>query len=497
MSVDEEHGFYDADGNLLDDEDAVILPFDAGERALMAGLGPLPSSQPTPQFEHDDWGFVDLADPTLEEPPTPPDLGRFLYSGMRHMISGPPEATKTLVLYHDALELARRGRAVGIIDFEMGAKRAVLLMRELKATNDDLRRIFFVEPQSPPRQGELERFIEAGCCLVIIDASVGAYRASGLDDNSRVDAERFAEMWIKPLWRAGIATATIDHVTKDKETRGGFAIGSERKVGQADVHIGLTTTHKLERGGKTTISVEVHKDRPAFLRRPHPFFIDIVSHEITHELSVTYREAEKMQRTEKGGQRPTINMDRVSHWLTQQDGPQSRNAIEEAVKGNRESIRRAIDVLVAEGYCSSEEGPRGSKIITVQRPYSKAAEEAAERASQHTTSPNAFGRGQSPSSSPDLAHDLAHPDPAPDPSIHAGSDDLAPPRPDLAPTSPRAKSGAPHDATSPNPALAPPLTGGPGLGEVAAAPEGEVGATDEDELQRLLELYDDELGGNE
>lgn len=423
----------------------------------------LDSHDDEPEHEHDDWQLVDLTDPELDQPPTPPDLGHFLYSGMRHLISGPPEATKTLILYHALIELAAAGRNVGIVDFEMGSRRAKLLLRELGATDEHLARFRFVEPETAPKT-PLEQLF-AGCAIVVIDASVGAFRASGLDDNSRVDAERFAEAWIKPLWRAGIATAVIDHVTKDRETRGSFAIGSERKVGQADVHIGLTTDHKLERGGRTTITVETHKDRPAFLRRPTCFFIDITSDEHTHQLTVTYREPERMQRTEKGGQRPTINMDRVSKWLQQQDGPQSRNAIETAVTGNRDSIRRAVDVLIAEGFCSVSEGPRKSILITLDRPYSRLAEETAERAAeatQTTTSPT----------SPPL-------------------------RPDFA----QGEVGNRTDSTSPTSPKTPPY-GGLGVGEVEDVPEGEEGDQvaptspndGQSEIERLAAKYHDLLG---
>jgi hypothetical protein len=78
--------------------------------------------------------------------------------------------------------------------------------------------------------------------LVIVDAAAGAFDLEGYDDNSRKDVEKWAQRWVTPFWRAEIATIVLDHVTKNAETRGKYAIGSERKVGGADT--GLRSHHR-------------------------------------------------------------------------------------------------------------------------------------------------------------------------------------------------------------------------------------------------------------
>ena len=94
---------------------------------------------------------------------------------------------------------------------------------------------------SPPAttssvRGRLQRrLLRRRVTLAIYDASVGAFDLAHLDDGKRGDAEKFARLFVRPFWQQGIATVVIDHVTKSKDGRGRYAIGSERKLGGADV----------------------------------------------------------------------------------------------------------------------------------------------------------------------------------------------------------------------------------------------------------------------
>lgn len=84
--------------------------------------------------------------------------------------------------------------------------------------------------------------------LAVFDASAGAFDAAGLDDNARKDVERFSALFIRPLWHAGVATILIDHVVKAKDHRGRYSIGSERKMGGVDVHLGFEVVEQISRG---------------------------------------------------------------------------------------------------------------------------------------------------------------------------------------------------------------------------------------------------------
>jgi hypothetical protein len=169
---------------------------------------------------------------------------------------------KTLLALIAALEEQRAGGVVAFIDFESGPAETRRLLEDLDATDGELAPVLYFEPDGPPDAEDIAYLIENECTLAIIDALAGAYDAAGLDDEKRKDVERFARAWIRPLWQRGVATLAIDHVVKNSEARGKWAIGSERKTGAVDVHLGLHAVKHLHRGASGLVRVSTHKDRP-------------------------------------------------------------------------------------------------------------------------------------------------------------------------------------------------------------------------------------------
>lgn len=322
------------------------------------------------------WQFVDLSNPDLERPPEPPEIHDLLYPRQRHVISGPPESAKTLVGYLLLLEAQRAGHICALVDFEMGAYAARRLLTDLGATLDELRDLQYIpEPAGPPPGATITRLLAEGTSYVLIDAAIGAYDASGLDDMSRRDVERWARQWVAPLWKQGTGASTIvvDHVTKNAETRGKFTIGSERKLGGADIHLGLEAIKTLTRGSTGLIKVTVHKDRPGYMDRPTACYFELQSDPETHKVAWQIRPHD--QPDETGSIRPTTLMEYVSIYLEQQHEPVSRNQVETNVKGkSAEWKRRALDRIILEGYATEETGPRGARLVTAKRPYRKATD---------------------------------------------------------------------------------------------------------------------------
>jgi hypothetical protein len=148
--------------------------------------------------------------------------------------------------------------------------------------------------------------------FAVIDAAAGAYHASGLDDYKRADAEAFAHTWIVPLWLLGITTAVLDHVVKSSEARGRYAIGSERKLGTVDVHLGFHAIKHLTRGGPGLIRIDTHKDRPGHLARPHAAELGLQSDPTTHRITWEFKAAGVTNMSDAGDNwRPTALMARV------------------------------------------------------------------------------------------------------------------------------------------------------------------------------------------
>lgn len=382
---------------------------DASDLAYWLRLRTEDEPRPLPQRNgRINWLRRDLTDPLLRIPPEPPAVHGLIYRKKRHVLSGPQESAKTLVAYWLLLQAHRQGAPVAIVDFEMGDIAASQLLIDLGATVDELAAIYYTEPEGPPTDHDLAEILEHQTAYALIDAAAGAYDSSGLDDMSRKDAEKFARLWIRPLWRNNIGTIVLDHVTKDSKSRGKYAIGSERKTGQADVHLGFDALKPLTRGGNGLVRITVHKDRPGFLSRPTAAMADLTSHPDTHAIDLELRDPHPVD--DSGEFRPTIYMEKVSHELQRWPEPRSRTQIEEAVKGKTQYVRDAIDWLVRDGYLTEDMGARGARMYTMLKPYIKPPNDPVPTPSQEPTP------SPSPTPSPPRPDGVPRPRPTPSPS---------------------------------------------------------------------------------
>jgi len=307
------------------------------------------------------WQPLNLASPEYAIPPEPPALAGLVYRGKRHVVSGAPESLKTMLCYIIALEAIRAGEGVALIDLEMGPAAARTLLAELGATADELSSFYYVDPKEPPTAADLEALLAAGVTLAIVDAAVGGYALSGLDDNKRQDAERFARMWLDPLWKRGVTTIVVDHVTKNVDGRGRYAIGSERKIGGADVHLGLHVVRRLRRGGCGLVRIDTHKDRPGYLPDVAAE-LELSSDPDTHAITWAFRPASSGT---SDGWKPTLLMERVLEHVRRHPEPTSRSALANVVRGKREYVLQAIDELLAGGQLEIE----GGKVVPVPETF--------------------------------------------------------------------------------------------------------------------------------
>ena len=313
------------------------------------------------------WEPLNLAAPEFERLPKPPAFVGLVYRGRRHMLSGPPESMKTLVATIVVLEAIRVGVTVAYIDFENGPEAMRLMLGEIGASADEIRALIYYTPNTEPGENEIGALLEEGVGLLVIDSAAGAYNASGLDDGKRGDAERFSQLWIEPLWRAGVTTLVLDHVTKSSEARGRYAIGSERKVGAVDVHLGLEAIKPLVRGGDGLVKVSVHKDRLGLLRRPVAAEIAFASDPYTHAITWEARQAGEAAKALPF--EPTRLMEKVSNHLAVQTEAVSKTRIADAVTGRREYVLLAVDRLIARGHATVETGDRGAQLVRFATPF--------------------------------------------------------------------------------------------------------------------------------
>ncbi len=312
---------------------------------------------------------LNLAAPEFAKPSEPPVHCGLIYKRKRHAVSGPPEAAKTLLVLIIALEAERAGTRVAFIDFESGPAETRRLLEDLGATLEEIAAIDYYEAEGSPEDDDLQRlFIDTGVELVIIDAAAGAYNASGLDEEKRKDIEAWANAWVRPLWRAGIATILVDHVVKNRNNRGAFAIGGERKLGGVDVHLGLAAVSQMSRGKSGLIKITTHKDRPAWLPRPRTGDLELHSDPTTHAITWRIKPASD-DTADPIGWRPTVLMERVSRYLERQTDEVPVTAIYKNVKGKKEYVAEATLFLIGDSFATERPGNRGSRLIRSIKPY--------------------------------------------------------------------------------------------------------------------------------
>ena len=318
--------------------------------------------RPTPigVTTHPGWQPIDLLAFADRDAVTPTLAGLIYPAGTRHLFSGEPESGKTLAAFALGLEEIRAGGRILHLDFEMFTGPTRERLREMGATDAELAAWIHVEPDAPPRNGDLDGLLALEPTLAIVDAAAGAYAALGLDDNARKDVEVYARQIVGPLARAGVSSITVDHVTKNREGRGRFAIGSERKVGGVEVHLSFEAVRPLHRGSTGLVRITVAKDRAGYLPRPHACDLELASDPDTHAITWTFTTTPK---TEPGTWRPTALMEKVSRYLEAQTTPVPRGAIETAKLGKQTIyVRQALDALVADGYATETPGPRGARL---------------------------------------------------------------------------------------------------------------------------------------
>jgi hypothetical protein len=301
-----------------------------------------------------------------ERPPVQPTIAGLVYPGRRHVFSGPPESAKTWAAFCMALEHIREDGTVLHVDFEMFAYETRDRLRSLGATAGELERFLHVEPDRAATDALVAELVYRWKpTLAIIDAAAGAYDLQGLDDHKRQDVEQFARTMIEPFRIRDVATITLDHVTKNAETRGRFSIGSERKIGGADVHLGFDTVVPFGRGRTGLVRVTTHKDRFGYLPRPRAAELELRSDHHTGRVAWTFQPAENAP----DDWRPTVLMEKVSRFLEAQSAAVSRNVVEGAKLGTAAYVRRAMDELVAAHFVDEVEGPRRARLLRSTKPF--------------------------------------------------------------------------------------------------------------------------------
>ncbi|WP_308117516.1 DnaB-like helicase N-terminal domain-containing protein [Streptomyces anatolicus] len=341
------------------------------------------------------WGFSDLT-PVLDgtHKPQQPAIGArddgigLFYPGRVNGIQGESEAGKSWVALVSCLVEMNRGNHVVYLDFEDSEEGVVSRMLLIGATPDSIHRLFhYVRPGSTPTPVQLRQFIarigDLGPTLIIVDGVTEAMVMMGLELKENTEIAKFGRMLLRPLADTGAAVVPLDHVVKNNESRGRYALGGVHKLNAVDgVQYMLEAVRPFGINTEGRSRLRIAKDRPAQIRRhalpggrnPMHWFADLVIRSDGDEFAEAHLyppiqhhddPAEDAAVKDKAAQEEADIKERegaVLAVLGKAAEPMSKAALEELIPGRASVTRRALTRLVHGGHVTATKGPRGAAL---------------------------------------------------------------------------------------------------------------------------------------
>lgn len=282
-----------------------------------------------------------------------------LYRARIHALNAEPEAGKGWLSLRACLEVVEQGGHALYIDFEDDAVTAVNRLMAMGADTDQLlERFHYVRPEEPVDVGATARVRGALAAwpveLCVIDSVGEGMALSGLDEKDGAEFRRFVAALAKVAQRAGASVVLIDHLTKDPEKRGGYAIGTQAKKAALDVALEVQVVRPFGRDRDGVAKIWVRKDRHGHLRGI------AADGRLLAEMHLRSTDGGEcvgidLRAPGEGGAgpfRPTGIMAQVSAILANPAAPGrlSKRALRQSVTGKNTYIDLAIGLLEAEGY---------------------------------------------------------------------------------------------------------------------------------------------------
>lgn len=356
------------------------------------------------RLEPSSWADVDLTgllDGTYRpiEPTLMPrgDGTCLVYPGLTHSFHGESESGKSLLAQMETVRLVNAGEHVLYLDHEADPDATVARLQMLGGQPDRIVECFhYKQPEAHPGTGGAEQadwqaMLARTYTLAVVDGVTDSLGLFGFGTQDNDDIARWARVLPRRIAAdTGAAVIVIDHVTKDKESRGRFAIGGQAKIaGLTGAAYTVETTKPLGRGLAGEIVLRVGKDRPGHVRGHSG---DMRGHDRTQETARVIVDStvnpDRPTVTVTGPHssdgasdrfRPTALMERISRHIEAAGEPVSWTAMRADVSGKTEAKRQALDVLVTEGYLSREAGSRNANLHRSVTPYRQADDPESDR----------------------------------------------------------------------------------------------------------------------
>ncbi len=315
-----------------------------------------------------------------------------LYPGRVHDFHGEPETGKSWAAQVAAAEALNDGGRVLYLDFDGEARDVVGHLLALGVSEERIRTaLLYVRPDEPLGDAipqDLQDALQLGPLAVsVLDGVNNSMAGSGLEPNSNLDVRRWWDRLVRPIQLAtGGPTILIDHVAKNKDSRGDWAVGAgQKKAGIDGASFYFESIRAFGRGRTGEVQIKLHKDRPGALRGKQGAGKVIAILRLTSHGDDGPVEAELMPPPQPDGTgtpdgtgfRYTVYMERISRWLEKASEPVSQRAVESAVTGTASYVRKALSDLIDDGYVERTAGSGTTKLhrsVKVYRDPRKAAD---------------------------------------------------------------------------------------------------------------------------
>lgn len=299
-----------------------------------------------------------------------------IYPGRTHSISGESTTGKTWVTLAGLCQEIETGHPVTFIDFEDRADTLLTRLGDMGADPDLVdQRVRYIGPDRALDAASWQHVETAtkDCRIVIIDGVTEAMTMHGWSLLDNEDIASWYELLPRRVAALGPGVMEIDHVVKDKEARGRYAIGGAHKLnGITGCAYSIIAGKPFAVGQSGHSRVIVAKDRHGNVG---PVGHTVAEFHVTPDQS-RHREAITWELTasqitispSSGQARLTGYMEKVSRYLETTPGTTQTGVIE-VIKGKKDYLVSAITTLLEEGYLRTEPGPRGATFHYTVRPY--------------------------------------------------------------------------------------------------------------------------------
>ena len=297
------------------------------------------------------------------------DGRHLIYAGKVHSFYGESESGKSWVAQIATAELLKADKKVIYIDFESDPQDIVKRLKALGVSRANLLHYFtYIRPEGVREVSDpyWQAILQPDCAtMVVID---GVTESLTMFGGETVDNDAITR-WMRNFPRtvatkSGAAVILIDHITKNSETRGRFAIGGQAKLATIDGAAYLVEPIEVLSPGRVgSLTIRVTKDRPGDIRRNAGMWrksdrtqeaavltMDSTKAQILYIISPPTNEEELEERMNHK------KLKEVADFIHANPGA-SRRMVTDGVKGGREAIGARLQEMFKAGFIDN----RGSE----------------------------------------------------------------------------------------------------------------------------------------